>query len=278
MAESRGDNMTIKLVTDQKVAETSSKGNQEKWLDDGRWYKLDQFGYESLAETFTSLLLARSNLETDTPFRFTRYKMERLKVHGRERIGCSSENFLQPGQSIVTLAHLFKQYLGTSLKTTLERLPSDKKRIAYLAEATTDITGLKAFPQYLTILFEIDSLMLNDDRHLNNIAIIEQKGKFDYCPIFDQGAGLLSNTQVSRMDIAPRALASALRARPFNTTFNRQVKAIQGLYGQQLHIQRFTSNELIEMLQPLLLYYPSRDRGIITERVCETVLSRQKLF
>lgn len=45
-----------------------------------------------------------------------------------------------------------------------------------------------------------------------------------------------------------------------------------------LHIQRFTSNELIEMLQPLLLYYPSRDRGIITERVCETVLSRQKLF
>ena len=171
MAESRGDNMTIKLVTDQKVAETSSKGNQEKWLDDGRWYKLDQFGYESLAETFTSLLLARSNLETDTPFRFTRYKMERLKVHGRERIGCSSENFLQPGQSIVTLAHLFKQYLGTSLKTTLERLPSDKKRIAYLAEATTDITGLKAFPQYLTILFEIDSLILNDDRHCLNVKV-----------------------------------------------------------------------------------------------------------
>ena len=77
MAESRGDNMTIKLVTDQKVAETSSKGNQEKWLDDGRWYKLDQFGYESLAETFTSLLLARSNLETDTPFRFTRDEKSR---------------------------------------------------------------------------------------------------------------------------------------------------------------------------------------------------------
>ena len=52
--------MTIRLVSNEKIAETSSKGNQEKWLEHGRWYKLDQFGYEALAETFTSLLLARS--------------------------------------------------------------------------------------------------------------------------------------------------------------------------------------------------------------------------
>ena len=95
--------MTVKLVTDEKIAETSSKGNQEKWLEDNRWYKLDQFGYEALAETFTSLFLERSNIESDTPFHFTRYRMEKLNVHGRDRTGCSSENFLQPGQSIVTL-------------------------------------------------------------------------------------------------------------------------------------------------------------------------------
>ena len=41
----------------------------------------------------------------------------------------------------------------------------------------------------------------NDDRHLNNIAVIEQGGRYDYCPIFDNGAGLLSNTQLSQMDI-----------------------------------------------------------------------------
>ena len=54
--------MTIRLVSNEKIAETSSKGNQEKWLEHGRWYKLDQFGYEALAETFTSLLLARSRI------------------------------------------------------------------------------------------------------------------------------------------------------------------------------------------------------------------------
>ena len=121
--------MTVRLVSNEKIAETSSKGNQEKWLDNGRWYKLDQFGYEALAETFTSLLLEHSNIEALTPFIFTRYQMERLYVHGRERTGCSSENFLKPGQAIVTLSHLFHQHLGHPLKEELERLSSDKKRV-----------------------------------------------------------------------------------------------------------------------------------------------------
>lgn len=33
--------MTVHLVSNQKIAETSSKGNQEKWLDSDIWYKLD---------------------------------------------------------------------------------------------------------------------------------------------------------------------------------------------------------------------------------------------
>ena len=67
--------MTIRLVTDEKIAETSSKGNQEKWYDQAAdcWYKLDQFGYEALAETVVSVLLEQSNLETDTPFTFVSY-------------------------------------------------------------------------------------------------------------------------------------------------------------------------------------------------------------
>lgn len=62
------DSMNVGLVSDRKIAETSSKGNQEKWRKDGRWYKLDQFGYEALAETFTSRLLESSNIEEETPY------------------------------------------------------------------------------------------------------------------------------------------------------------------------------------------------------------------
>lgn len=268
--------MTVRLVSNEKIAETSSKGNQEKWLDNGKWYKLDQFGYEALAETFTSMLLEYSNIEKDTPFYFTRYNMERLLVHGRERTGCSSDNFLRAGESIITISHLFKQHLGGSLVDVLERLPSDKRRMMYIAEATADITGLQEFPQYLTLLFEIDALVLNDDRHLNNIAVIAQNGRFAYCPIFDQGAGLLSNVMYSPMDIIPKSLITNVKARPFNTTFNRQIKTMQSLYGRQLYIPQFTRRELFELIEPLLPFYAVRDQALIADRVCETVLFRQK--
>ena len=270
--------MTIQLVTDEKIAETSSKGNQEKWYDQvsDLWYKLDQFGYEALAETVISTLLEQSNIQTDTLFTFVRYHMERLRVHGRERTGCSSKNFLQPGQALITINRLLSSYLGKPLREKLVRLPSDKKRIAYLAEATAELTGLELFPQYLTLLFEVDALFCNDDRHLNNIAVIEQNGKFDYCPIFDNGAGLLSNTQLSQMDILPPALISALQARPFNTTFTRQMNTARSLYGMQLVMPKLTTSDIREVLGPVLNYYPQRDRGIMTDRVETCILIRQR--
>lgn len=268
--------MSLHFVTNERIAETSSKGNQEKWVDENRWYKLDQFGYEALAETLISQLLELSNCEKDYPFRFTRYRMERFTAHGIERTGCSSENFLRPDQSIITLSHLYKRESEVSLRDLLSRQSSDKKRIAYLADATAELTGLELFPQYLTLLFEIDALFLNDDRHLNNIAVLERGGKYDYCPIFDNGAGLLSNTRTAPMDIEPKALIAAQRACPFSISFNRQAGAVGALYGKQLYMPKLSREDIFARLEPLLRYYPPRDRGLITDRVCTTILLRQK--
>ena len=69
---------------------------------------------------------------------------------------------------------------------------------------------------------------------------------------FDQGAGLLSNTQFSPMDIAPEALIRDLRARPFGTTFNRQMHTAQTLYGRQLQISRFNQEELMASIVGIL--------------------------
>ena len=106
--------------------------------------------------------------------------------------------------------------------------------------------------------------------------MIAKDSKFEYCPIFDQGAGLLSNMMYSPMDIIPKTLIADAQARPFHTTFNRQIRTMQGMYGKQLYIPRFTGRELYEMLEPLLTYYAARDRELIADRVCETVLTRQK--
>ena len=71
---------------------------------------------------------------------------------------------------------LLSRCLGMPLRDKLVRLPSDRRRIAYLAEATADCTGLADFPRYLTLLFEVDALFCNDDRHLNNIAVLQENG------------------------------------------------------------------------------------------------------
>lgn len=132
--------MSLSLVSDQKIVETSSEGNQEKWYDAGTnsWYKLDQFGYEALVKAVISQLLKRSNIDHDTPFTFLSYRMETLRVHRRERTGCVSSNFLKEGQPIITMNHLLTRCLGMPLRDKLVRLPSDKRRIACLAEATAD--------------------------------------------------------------------------------------------------------------------------------------------
>ena len=132
------------------------------------------------------------------------------------------------------------------------------------------------FPQYLTLLFEVDALFLNDDRHLNNIAVLEKNGRFDFCPIFDNAAGLLSNVQMAPMDIDLAALIRSAKARPFNTTFNRQVIHARNLYGPQFYIPRFTEEMLRRELEEPLNYYAQRDRGFIADRVCQTILTRQK--
>ena len=64
----------------------------------------------------------------------------------------------------------------------------------------------------------------NENRHLNNIAVLRRGEGFDYCPLFDFGAGLLSNTRDYPLDLSPAptcgctrfrwALLSADRSRP----------------------------------------------------------------
>lgn len=257
--------MAVRLVTGNRIAETSSKENQEKWLENDRWYKLDLFGYEGLAETVTSQLLQHSNIE-ELGFRYVTYCMERMKVHQRIRNGCSSSNFLMPGESILTLADLFRKGVGPDWQGVVARQPNLAGKVRWMVEQTIRLTELEQFGNYLTLLFEVDMLFGNEDRHLNNIAVLRRGEKFDYCPIFDFGAGLLSNVRDYPMDIEPRSPMKLLRAQPLNTTFTRQVRAVRSFYGPQLQ-WTFTVAEITAALEEPLKFYAERDRAYIADRI-----------
>lgn len=257
--------MPIRLTTDNRIAETSSKGNQEKWLENGRWYKLDLFGYEGLAETVTSRLLQQTNIQ-ELGFRYVTYSMERMEVHRRVRNGCSSPNFLMPGEAILTLADLLRKGVGPHWQNIAARQPNLAAKVRWIAEQTAHFTGLQNFGSYLTLLFEVDMLFGNEDRHLNNIAVLRRGEEFDYCPVFDFGAGLLSNVRDYPMEIAPRAHMKQLRAQPLRTTFSRQVRAAQVVYGPQLQWE-FSPDDVLNAMAEPLEFYAERDRAYIADRV-----------
>ena len=272
--------MSIHLTTGNRIAETSSKGNQEKWLEGDRWYKLDLFGYEGLAETVTSSLLRQTNV-TALGFRFVPYQMEQLDVHRRVRTGCSSPNFRQEGEAILTLADLFRKGVGPHWQDQIGRQPNLTAKVRWMAEQTTQLTGLSRFGQYMTLLFEADMLFGNEDRHLNNIAVLRRGEGFDYCPLFDFGAGMLSNIRDYPLDIEPRAHLRLLRALPLNTTFGRQVQAARAVYGPQLEWD-FTVEDITAALAKPLEFYSERNRADFARRIMACIQHgdkwRQKLM
>lgn len=78
------------------------------------------------------------------------------------------------------------------------------------------------------------------------------------------------------MDITPPALISALQARPFHTTFTRQMNTARGPYGPRLAMPKMTAEYVRETLRPLLEYYPQRGWDVIADRVEACILTRQK--
>ncbi len=270
--------MSISLVSNQKIAETSSKGNQEKWYYAGtdNWYKMDQFEYKALAETVISQLLERSNIECDTPFTFLRYRMESLCVHGQKRTGCVSSNFLKEGQSIITLNHLLSRCLGMPLRDKLVRLTSDKRRITYPSRSHgKTIRALRTFPGISHCSLKWTRCSATTTGILTT-SLSSRKTVFTATALFLTTEPDFSPTRFSRMDIEPTALIASLKARPFLTTFTRQRNTARSLFGPQLRMPILTAAEIREVLSPALEFYSARDRGAITDRVTACIMLRQR--
>lgn len=154
------------------------------------------------------------------------------------------------------------------------RQPNLAEKVRWIAEQTARPTGLSRFGQYLTLFFEADMLAGNEDRHLNNIAVLCQGEGFDYCPLFDFGAGLLSNTRDYLLAIEPRAHLR-LHALPLGTTFGRQVQAARAVYGPQLDWD-FTADDIADVLAEPLGFYAQRDRADIARQVTACIQIRAK--
>ncbi|MBR1743153.1 MAG: hypothetical protein IJ733_15050 [Lachnospiraceae bacterium] len=220
---------SIETVTSKQSKQmTTSKGNQLKFLKNSFWYKIDNLGYEGAAEFIASEILKLSNISN-----FVEYHLCEIKYHERTFHGCKSKDFLKDRRDtqIISVARLHEKFSSTDLDTALKK-KSTRDQIDYLVNFVTDITGLQNFGVYLTKILELDTLILNDDRHFNNICILENGGFFSLCPVFDNGGAFLSDTKYDYpLEKNSYGLIHDVKAKPFSTDFDAQLQACHALYG-----------------------------------------------
>lgn len=253
----------------------SSKGNQLKWENGNIWYKADYTGYEGMAEYAISHLLKKSTLFEEE---FVLYDLEEIKYKSIMYKGVKSKNFLNDGWQIITLERLFKTYFGESLHKMLFSIVDHTERVFFLVNQVERLTRLKDFGVYINKLFTIDAMFLNEDRHTHNIAVLmNEDGKFAYCPIFDNGAGLLSDT---KMDYPLAAeiynLMNSAKPKTICSDFDEQLDISEELYGKNLKFC-FTKKDVRELMDNIDIY--SQEEKLRVEKIIYAQMGKyQYLF
>ena len=248
----------------------SSKGNQFKWKKDNLWYKADYVGYEGLSETIVSELLKHSSLKEDE---FVEYSTVQIKYNNQFYNGCVSENFLKEGIRLITLERLF-QLNGIQLYKTLYKIDNLVERAEYLVSETIKITGLKDFGQYMSKMMAIDALFLNEDRHTHNIAVlVDRNGNYDYCPYFDCGAALLSDTTMDYpLNQQIGELIKHVHSKTIYTDFYEQLEVFENLYGNQIKFN-FTKKDIENTLEKETNY-----SNEIKQRILDIILYQKNKY
>lgn len=238
----------------------SSKGNQLKWENEGTWYKADYTGYEGLAEYVISHLLKYTNLNEDE---YVLYEPEQIKYKRQIYKGVRSRTFIDGDWQIITLERLFKNVYNESLTSVLWRMSDVKERLEFLVNAIKNITGLNNWGEYICRLFTIDAFFLNEDRHMHNIAVLMNgKGDYKYCPVFDNGAGLLSDTTMDYpMEQDIYQMISEVKSKSVSQNFDEQLDVAENLYGQNLQFL-FTKKNVSDIVNNADMYPPEERKRV----------------
>lgn len=233
-----------------KQMETSSKGNQNKWHIGNAYYKQDANGYEGLSEVLSSRILAKSNA------RFVSYDFVKIKIMGEIYTGCVSKEMKQQGETLVPLERIIRNHKNINLAARLKQMETVTERIQYTVGLLNEI-GVKDAEKELTKILEVDAFTLNQDRHTNNISILDSQTGLQFSPIYDNGDAFFSDLIYFPMRFLPKELIHRTNAKPFSGSFEKQKMVAEQLYKKQLKLW-FSKDDLLDFCNEAALYYPEK--------------------
>ena len=232
---------TIHIPTDAaRIISTSSKGDQSKWRVGDKWVKQDTRGYEGQAEVLASLVLSHSTLHEKDYVKY--YPCEIVLPNGDTSIGCYSYDFRGKLQE-VTLERLFEANFISTDSVLNDKSLSTRDKFEQIMQQVQVFTGLDVRLE-ITRLLAFDALILNEDRHTNNILFLYNpvEKSWQLAPIFDNGLSLLSDEK----DYVPgkplTILKRKVKAKPFNSSFSKQLS----LYTGPAFIEKHTLLEALD--------------------------------
>lgn len=203
--------------------QSTSKGDQLKWFHEGEWLKANKFGYEGLAEWASYELLSRSNIPKDL---LVPYYLCNIHTGNEVLEGCFSKNFLKPGEELITLQRLLEAS-GLDLDDLYQGYSVESRVLSVLHFLQAE-TGLFGLVEYFQRLLALDAMILNEDRHTNNIAFIRDANKkYRVCPYFDHGLAFMSDTKMFKLENSTISNIAQVKAKPFDPDFLKQARALQ---------------------------------------------------
>jgi len=235
--------ITIKIPQEAiAIVSTSSKGDQSKWRIGNKWVKQNARGYEDMAEVLASLILECSTISKTEYVSYFPCQIE--LPNGELAQGCYSLDFRGTKQE-VTLERLFEANFSSTDQILNNLTLSTEAKFQALMQKVQEYTGLDVSTE-MTRLFAFDALILNEDRHTNNILFLYDpiQKSWELAPFFDHGLSLLSDVKDYPLGKPLSILMRKVKAKPLNSSFSKQLS----LYTGEAFIRK---DELIRKLEML---------------------------
>ncbi|MCD8218548.1 MAG: hypothetical protein LUD01_11050 [Clostridiales bacterium] len=233
----------------------TSEGTQIKYKKGDYWYKADCHGREGLVEYLASEVLSFSDLDSEE---YVSY--EQGTVNGKP--GCRSRNFLSPEDEFLTFYRLYYNEFGRDLSEVTNHMETMEERIEYVIRFIRQSCGLDV-TDYLKKIFTLDLLILNEDRHFNNLGLVFRKDRFECAPIFDNGISLLTANQSVNRHFSIAENVKRVTARPFSGSHEKMFQ----YFGLGFHLDCTAALEWLKREEPsqecdVLAFQVERYQGI----------------
>lgn len=229
--------------------ESSSKGNQVKFYNQGYWYKIDNDRCcEGLAEDFVSYI---SGYIVDFPY--VQYRSEKLSYNDEVFNGCVSYNmFNRLDCSFLSLRSLLRS--AGAINGILIKDSCIENNIMNVCNLVFDITGVD-FLSYLGRLLMLDCLIINEDRHIMNLGVCycSSSGIYYQAPCFDNGSSLFCTnwTYRKKKTLQENIDSAYCVARPFSKFYDKQLDALLNLGCSKLWIKSGVVDAVSSYYNPL---------------------------